>query len=209
VIDFDSLETGEDGLVTAIVQDVETRDVLMVAAMDRRALALTEATGLAHFWSRSRKRLWKKGETSGHTLAVESITPDCDRDVLLVHARPSGPTCHSGSDTCFGDRRPLSLGAMVDRLTEVVSGRRTSDPAASYTARLLESGDLVARKVLEEAGEVAFALKDEASGGDGARVAEEVADLLYHVVVLIEASGTTPTDVASELDRRMVPTTDA
>jgi phosphoribosyl-AMP cyclohydrolase / phosphoribosyl-ATP pyrophosphohydrolase len=205
MITIDQLHPGDDGLVAAVVQDADTRRVLMVAWMDAEALALTQSTGFAHFWSRSRRRLWLKGETSGNTLRVADVVVDCDRDAVLVSARPTGPTCHTGADTCFGQPNEPTLGAVIDTLVDVIAGRRDADPTVSYTARLLAGGDLVARKVIEEAGELAFAAKDDATGGDRERVSEEAADLLYHLLVLVEASGATVSDVADELRRRMVP----
>jgi phosphoribosyl-ATP pyrophosphohydrolase/phosphoribosyl-AMP cyclohydrolase len=201
MIAFKDLRPGPDGLVPAIVQDVGSGSVSMLGYMDAEALERTQATGLVHFHSRSRDALWMKGETSGNTLSVQSIHRDCDDDTLLVLAEPAGPVCHTGSDTCFGPAAQ-GLGAVVDRLADIIAGRRDADPATSYTARLLADGDLAARKVLEEAGEVAFAYKD-LPDGDPGRLTEEAADVLYHLLVLLTAAGIDPADVGAELRARM------
>ena len=204
-MEFASLSPNDDGLVTAVVQDPTTGSVLMVAFMDADALRLTIETGFVHFWSRSRQQIWKKGETSGNTLALLSIDRDCDGDALLVRARPAGPVCHEGTITCFATASSPHLGSVITTLADIIERRRAADPSTSYTARLLADGDLAARKVLEEAGEVAFAAKDAAAGGDADRVAEEAADLLYHLLVLVEGSGIGCDDVADVLTRRMSP----
>jgi phosphoribosyl-ATP pyrophosphohydrolase/phosphoribosyl-AMP cyclohydrolase len=203
MIEFSSLEPGADGLVTAIVQDSGSRSVLMVAFMNAEALAATQQTGYAHFWSRSRNELWKKGATSGNALAVTAIRVDCDRDALLVEATPAGPACHTGTQTCFGPA-PDSLGATIDDLAAIVASRSSADPESSYTARLVLDRDLAARKVLEEAGEAAFAVKDLDAGGPAQRVVEEAADLIYHLLALLGASGVDTGDIAGELRSRMV-----
>lgn len=203
MIDFASLSPNDDGLITAVVQDPRTGSVLMVAFMNGEALKLTIETGFVHFWSRSRREIWKKGETSGNTLALQTIDRDCDGDALLVQAVPAGPVCHEGTTTCFDTQDSPLLGSVVSTLADIISQRRGVDTSTSYTARLLADGDLAARKVLEEAGEVAFAAKDVATGGDPQRVAEEAADLLYHLLVLVEASGIGTDDVADVLVQRM------
>lgn len=201
MIAFDTLRAGPDGLVPVIVQDAASRSVAMLGYMDSEALERTHATGLVHFHSRSRNALWMKGETSGNTLAVRSIHVDCDRDAMLVVAESAGPVCHTGSDTCFGPAS-ASLGSVVDRLSSIIAARRSADPATSYTARLVADGDLAARKVLEEAGEVAFAFKD-LPEGDVEHVTEEAADVLYHLLALLAAADVEPGDVAEELRSRM------
>ena len=203
MIDFTTLTPGPEGLVTAIVQDAGSRSVLMVAFMNAEALAATQETGYVHFWSRSRNELWRKGATSGNTLAVASIRVDCDRDALLVEATPAGPVCHTGAETCFG-AAPDSLGATIDDLAGIVAMRSSADPESSYTARLILDRDLAARKVLEEAGETAFAVKDLDAGSPTQRVVEESADLLYHLLALLGSSGVDTLDVARELRSRMV-----
>jgi len=209
MIVFTDLRPGSDGLVTAVVQHADTGDVLMVGHMNAEALDLTQTTGLVHFWSRSRGTLWRKGETSGNTLTTVDLRVDCDGDALLVRARPEGPVCHTGSATCFSDVSAPTLGRVIDRLSSVIAGRAGSDPARSYTARLLGGGDLVARKVLEEAGEVSFAYKDLGDSGTVEPVVEESADLVYHLLVLLAAAGVDPGRVAAELTSRMLPSAEA
>jgi phosphoribosyl-ATP pyrophosphohydrolase/phosphoribosyl-AMP cyclohydrolase len=203
MISFSDLTPGADGLVVAVVQDVNTRDVLMVGYMDQRAFDATQSTGQVHFWSRSRNELWRKGDTSGNTLAMSDIRADCDSDALLVLARPNGPTCHTGLATCFGERAQ-TFGMVLDRLVGIVDARKGADPSESYTATLIGDPDLAARKVLEEAGEVAFAAKDAHTGSSSQRVVEEVADELYHLLALLTGLGIDPTEVATELENRMV-----
>ena len=164
-----------DDLRAAIVQDAATGRVLMLAWMNDEAERLTRETGEAWFWSRSRERLWKKGETSGNTLAVEEIRDDCDGDALLVRVHPAGAACHTGSVTCF-----------APALWRTIAERAAARPASSYTTELLEAGvGACARKVGEEAVEVAVAALDESDE----RVVEEAADLVYHLYVLLAARG--------------------
>jgi phosphoribosyl-ATP pyrophosphohydrolase/phosphoribosyl-AMP cyclohydrolase len=188
---------GTDGLVPAVVQDAADGRILMVAYMDAEALAATLATGDIHFHSRSRGRLWKKGETSGHVLRLRGIALDCDADALLVTAEPEGSTCHRGTRSCFdpdgapSERRTQGFG-WLEELWATIAERAGSRPPGSYTAELLDGGvDAVGRKVVEEATEVLIAAKDDAAasdgGGPGARraLSGEVADLLYHALVLL------------------------
>ncbi|MFV1970746.1 MAG: bifunctional phosphoribosyl-AMP cyclohydrolase/phosphoribosyl-ATP diphosphatase HisIE [Acidimicrobiia bacterium] len=196
---FDSIRTDQSGLVPCIVQDATSHEVLMVGYQDEEAWDRTTETGLVHFHSRSRDTLWLKGETSGNTLSVDSIRLDCDNDAVLINARPAGPTCHTGTTSCFGSGQPVSLGSVLDDLVATIEDRAGADPSESYTARLLAADDLVARKTLEEAGELAFAAKDTASGTTDQRVVEEAADLFYHALVLLAQQGVDPDRVASEL----------
>jgi phosphoribosyl-ATP pyrophosphohydrolase/phosphoribosyl-AMP cyclohydrolase len=177
----EGLVFGADGLIPAVVQDRASGDVLMVAYTNSEALALTARTGLAHFWSRSRRALWRKGETSGNTLAVLALRRDCDGDAVLLVVDPAGPACHTGSRTCFGDD-PATLAGGLGELERVIAGRATADPAQSYTARLLARGlDHSLKKVGEEATEVVLAAKGETDD----RLAEECADLVYHLMVVL------------------------
>jgi phosphoribosyl-AMP cyclohydrolase / phosphoribosyl-ATP pyrophosphohydrolase len=172
----------------AIVQDVVDGRVLMLAWMDSEAEVRTRATGEAWFWSRSRQQLWRKGETSGNTLAVEELRDDCDGDALLMRVRRAGPACHTGSLSCF-----------APALWRTVSDRAAKRPAGSYTAELLDAGvGACARKVGEEAVELAVAALDE---GDE-RVVEEAADLVYHLYVLLASRGIDLAQVEDELNRR-------
>lgn len=183
------------GLIVAIVQDAATGTVLMVAYMDREALARTVETGEAHFRSRSRQTLWKKGETSGNLLHVESIQADCDGDALLLSVRPAGPACHTGNRSCFAE--PAIL---IDQLEATIADRKAARPAGSYTAQLFDSGrPAILRKLGEEAIEVLVAADHES---DNALV-HEVADLWYHAMVLLEERGINSAAVLRELaDRR-------
>ena len=175
-------------LRAAIVQDAETRQVLMLGWMDEEAERLTRETGEVHFYSRSRKRLWRKGETSGHTLTVDSIEPDCDGDALLVQARPAGPTCHSGAQSCF-----------APWLWRRINERASADPGESYVARTLGQGVAsVAQKVGEEAVETVIA----ALGESEERFVSEVADLWFHVLLLAKARSVDIDKVEAELRRR-------
>lgn len=189
------------GLVPGIVQDADTGQVLMLGYLNAESVRLTEETGFVTFWSRSRRRLWRKGETSGHALSVVDMALDCDGDALLIRARPAGPTCHTGAVSCFGDAPDRSF-AELDALWAVIASRAAERPPDSYTTSLLEGGvDVVGRKVTEEATEVLLAAKDDAVGA-GDRVAEEAADLLYHLLVLLAERNVTPSDVLEELIHR-------
>lgn len=219
---------GPDGLVPAVVQDATDGRVLMVAWMDAEALEATVRTGEVHFHSRSRGRLWKKGETSGNILRLRSIAADCDADTLLVTADPVGPTCHRGTRSCFdslrgadapGDRGaasgPPEAGAegfaWLEELWATIAARAAERPEGSYTARLLDGGvDATARKLAEEAIEVVLAAKDDAAaehtGRDraatGSALAGEIADMLYHALVLLAERGRRPGDVIDVLRER-------
>lgn len=191
-------------LLPAIVQDPDTRRVLMLGHMSEEALRLTRETGLVHFWSRTRSELWRKGATSGHTLEAVDVRFDCDRDALLVLARPTGPTCHAGTPTCFDDG-PLGEGfARLEELWSTIASRAGTRPPGSYTARLVEGGpDLAARKLVEEAVEVLVAAKDHAAGhGDLGRLAEEAADLVYHLLAVCAERGMAPKALLDVLAER-------
>jgi phosphoribosyl-AMP cyclohydrolase / phosphoribosyl-ATP pyrophosphohydrolase len=174
-------------LTPAIVQDVDSGRVLMLAWMDEEAVRLTRETGEAWFWSRSRERLWRKGETSGNTLAVAELRDDCDGDALLLRVRPAGPTCHTGAASCF-----------APWLWRRIKEREQTRPAGSYVVSLLDDAGLAARKVGEEGLEAALA----GAGESDERLVEEVADLLFHSYVLLAARGLDPELVEAELKRR-------
>jgi phosphoribosyl-ATP pyrophosphohydrolase/phosphoribosyl-AMP cyclohydrolase len=198
---------GPDGLAPAIIQDDTSEQVLMLGYVNAEAMDATRRTGFVHFWSRSRDRLWKKGETSGNTLALVEIATDCDEDAVLIRARPSGPTCHRGTASCFGSDTtgPDAAGPIDLRpLWATIVARRADRPEGSYTASLLDSGvDGCARKVVEESTEVAFAAKDHAAGiGTTLLVAEEAADLIYHLLVLLAEREVDLTEVMAILARR-------
>ena len=197
----------ERGLVPVIAQDATSGAVLTLAYANREAVDETLASGEAHYYSRSRAELWRKGATSGNTQRVVEVRLDCDGDALLYRVLPSGPACHTGEETCFfttvegggieaGDGE-VRLGAMVDELAATISARHREMPEGSYTARLLEEGrERVAQKVGEEAVEVVVAaLADE-------RLAEEAADLVYHLLVLLEERGVGTDEVARVLRDR-------
>ena len=200
--DLDKVDfTKGDGLVPAIVQDAVNGAVLMLGYMNREALEQTLARRRAVFFSRSKQRLWEKGETTGHTLDVVDVALDCDADTLLIIANPRGPACHNGTLTCFGDATRTAAGdiAFLARLELVVEQRATQKPEASYTARLLEKGIAkVAQKVGEEGVETALAGVAETNE----KVVEESADLLFHLLVLLRARGVPLRDVISKLEAR-------
>jgi len=174
-----------DGLLPAVVQDAETGRVLMLGYMNAEALDKTRSSGRVTFYSRSKQRLWTKGETSGNHLELVECRADCDRDTLLVLARPHGPTCHTGTDTCFGDARTPRVGFLAE-LQRTIRSRAGADQGASYTARLLAEGvGRCAQKVGEEGVETALA----AVGGNPEALESEAADLLYHLLVCLEAAG--------------------
>ncbi len=220
----DAVRFGADGLVPAVVQDAADGRVLMLAWMDAEALDATRATGEVHFHSRSRGRLWRKGETSGNVLRLIDVALDCDGDALLVRVDPVGPTCHRGTRSCFDADGAAPLAperreapdadadlAWLETLWSTIAARAAERPAGSYTTSLLEAGvDAVGRKVTEEATEVLIAAKDDAAAErSGAerhptreRVAEETADLLYHAMVLLAERGVAARDVVAVLRSR-------
>lgn len=194
-----------NGLLPAVIQHALDGRVLMQGWMNRDALAHTLDTGRVTFWSRSRKRLWTKGETSGHVLELKSIHADCDADVLLILAEPRGPVCHLGSDTCFGDTAQPGL-AFLGQLDRLIARRHAERPAASYTTRLFESGlRRMAQKVGEEGVEAALAAVAE----DEPALIGEAADLVFHLLVLLRARGLGLADVAACLRQRHRATTEA
>jgi phosphoribosyl-ATP pyrophosphohydrolase/phosphoribosyl-AMP cyclohydrolase len=213
-----------DGLVPAVVQDASDGRVLMVAYMDNEALAATLASGEVHFHSRSRERLWRKGETSGNLLRLVDLALDCDGDALLITAEPVGPTCHRGTRSCFdpaeaaatptGQALPAEGFAWLEVLWATIADRVATRPIGSYTAYLLEGGvDAVGRKVTEEATEVLLVAKDDATAEAAGRdrdstrhaLAGEAADLLYHALVLLAERGLPPGQVLAVLRDRHRP----
>ena len=213
-LDRTAVRYGPDGLVAAVVQDDADGRVLMVGWQDAEALDATLRTGEAHFHSRSRDTLWRKGETSGNTLRVVGLELDCDGDAVLIRARPAGPTCHTGARSCF-DAEAASGGdapqgfAWLEELWATIAERAATRPEGSYTARLLAGGvDAVARKVAEEATEVVMAAKDDAVAErlgvqrDLGPLAGEVADLLYHTLVICADRGLSPSEVVGILRGR-------
>jgi phosphoribosyl-ATP pyrophosphohydrolase/phosphoribosyl-AMP cyclohydrolase len=201
---------GADGLVPVVAQENRSGDVLMVAFADRDALARTVETGFAHYFSRSRRALWRKGETSGHTQRVREIRLDCDGDTVLYRVEQTGPACHTGTRTCFstvvgagerpvGGTEPDPGGHLLSRLAALIARRAADRPEGSYTVRLLDRGvPKISQKVGEEAVEVVVA----ANAEDDARLASESADLLYHLLVLLQARGIGLDAVLTELETR-------
>ncbi len=195
-----TLEPGQ--LITCVVQDAASGDVLMVAWADQEALEATRRTGLAHFHSRSRDRLWQKGETSGNTMTVESMAVDCDGDTLLMLVRPSGPACHTGEETCFGPRRFDSRAAVLSELAAVIEQRRGAEGRSYVAGMLAGAREQAQRKVGEEAVEVLLA-----EPGSEELVAE-VADLWFHSMLLLARDGIDPLSPLGVLrERRNVPGT--
>jgi phosphoribosyl-ATP pyrophosphohydrolase/phosphoribosyl-AMP cyclohydrolase len=194
----------ERGLVPCIVQDAATGTVVMLAWMNAEALRLTRETRIVHFWSRSRQALWKKGETSGNTLALVELRGDCDHDAILVRATPAGPTCHTGATSCFfhPDDGPDDDGPappILQRLAAIIEARRAATAQSSYTKSLLEAGmPKILAKIAEEHGELAAELP----GGPDAKVIHETADLLFHVMVGLAARRIPIEAIFAELARR-------
>ncbi len=189
------------GLLPAIVQHAGTGAVLMLGFMNAEALRMTLERRRVVFFSRSKQRLWEKGETSGHHLEVEEIRADCDSDTLLITARPQGPVCHTGSATCFGDERTTAAQrlAFLAELEQVIARRAADRPEGSYTARLLAEGPRrLAQKVGEEGVEVALAAVAET----GEKIVAEAADLLFHLLVLLKSRDIPLADVIAELEAR-------
>lgn len=217
MIDSAAVRFGPDGLVPVIAQDAADGRVLMLGYADAEAIAATEATGELHFHSRSRDRLWRKGETSGNVLRVVDLALDCDADAVLATVEPTGPTCHRGTRSCFDADdgsldAPLTEGfAWLEELWRTIDDRATRRPAGSYTVKLLDGGvDAVGRKVTEEATEFLLAAKDDAAAQASGlsrtktrtELAGEAADLVYHALVLLAERGLSPSDVLATLRQR-------
>lgn len=203
---IDQLVFDESGLIPVVAQSVDTGEVLMLAFANREALLLTLETGRAHYWSRSRKSLWQKGETSGHSQSVAEIRVDCDGDSILYRVHQKGPACHTEERTCFHTRvedgeigAAPETGDIFSRVAEIVAARERERPAGSYTTYLFEKGlDKILKKVGEEATEVVIAAKNPAVG----ELRAEVADLIYHLLVLLCERGIALEDVRAELEGR-------
>lgn len=188
-----------NGLVPAIVQDARTKQVLMVGFMNREAAEKTLADKRVTFWSRTKQRLWQKGETSGNVLDVVSIHADCDNDSLLIYANPRGPVCHTGTYTCFGESEIAGVSDILVELESVIAERKQKMPEGSYTTKLFKEGmTRIAQKVGEEGVEVVIASLKQ----NDERLAEESADLLYHLMVLLQERGLSVRSVLNELQQR-------
>ena len=205
-VDWDKSE-----LLPVIVQDVANNEVLMMAYMNREALELSLSTKVAHYFSRSKQRIWKKGESSGHTQSIHSFNIDCDNDTLLIKVTQEGVACHTGRRSCFFTElesgkansdvqvNSEAMYGVVDTLYHTIQERKNADPSTSWTAKLLSKGDnTILKKVVEEAGEFSFAYKD----NDEKEMVYEAADLTYHMLVALAAKNISPDRIKQELARR-------
>jgi phosphoribosyl-ATP pyrophosphohydrolase/phosphoribosyl-AMP cyclohydrolase len=193
-LNFDKL----NGLIPAVVQDAATDKVLMVGFMNREALEKTRKTGMVTFYSRTRRQIWTKGETSRNYLRVQEVLVDCDGDTLLVKALPDGPVCHTGNDTCFNEKNEGNL-SFLSTLQGIIEARKLDLPESSYTAKLLNAG---LKRIAKKVGEEAVELVQEAENPDNERFLSEAADLMYHIQVLLAARNLSLSDVASTLRQR-------
>ena len=190
------LKFDERGLIPAIVQDAQTREVLTLAYMSRESLDRTIETHETWFWSRSRNELWHKGETSGNTQQVVDLVADCDGDALVVLVKPAGPACHTGARSCFDLKQNADLGALLTQLYTLIESRERERPDGSYTTYLFEHGlDKILKKVGEESAETIIAAKNE----DAKPLVSEVSDLIYHLLVLLVARGVSLDQIREEL----------
>lgn len=204
------LTFNEQGLLPVVIQDWLDGTVLMLGYMNQEALSRTVATKSVHFWSRSRQKLWEKGETSGHKLLVKDLFVDCDRDTILVKAQPTGPTCHTGERACFFSRlnedeldgkqkSSEAHGGILESVLRIIATRKASPQPGSYTSKLFEAGhDRILKKVAEEAGEVLIAAK----GGKREEIVYEVADLLFHTLMILGYHDLSLHEVYEELGTR-------
>lgn len=210
-MNIDLIDWQKSDLLPVIVQESSTSEVLMMAYMNQEALQLSLETKVAHYFSRSKQRLWKKGESSGHLQHIDQFLLDCDNDTLLIKVRQEGVACHTGRKSCFftniesGDTisdpqiDTVATYGIVDELYHTILNRKNSDPSTSWTAKLLHSGDnMILKKVIEESGEFAFAIKD----NDEKEIIYECADLVYHVLVALGSKNISPDRIKQELARR-------
>ena len=210
-MNLDQIDWAKSDLLPVIVQDSTTSEVLMMAYMNRESLELSLSTKVAHYFSRSKQRLWKKGESSGHLQHIERFLLDCDNDTLLIMVRQEGVACHTGRKSCFftdiesgatisePQIDTLNTYGIIDELYHTILQRKNSDPTSSWTAKLLSSGDnAILKKVVEEAGEFAFAIKDDNED----EIIYECADLVYHVLVALGHKNISPDRIKQELARR-------
>jgi phosphoribosyl-ATP pyrophosphohydrolase/phosphoribosyl-AMP cyclohydrolase len=197
-IDFEKM----GGLVPAIIQDAKTKNVLMLGFMNKEAYEKTLATRKVTFWSRSRNQLWTKGETSGNFLNLVSIQNDCDNDTLLVKVNPIGPTCHTGTDTCWGEENKQNPLLFLTELQDFIEKRHEEMPEGSYTTRLFKEG---INKMAQKMGEEALEAVIEATNGTDEKLIYEVSDMIYHLLVLLTSKGLRVEDIATELQKRHDP----
>ena len=193
---LDFQKTG--GLIPTVIQDVNTNKVLMLGYMNEESLKITEEIGKVTFYSRSKNRLWTKGEESGNFLKVVSITPDCDNDTLLIKVHPNGPVCHTGADTCWNEENKTDI-SFLAYLQDFITKRHTEMPEGSYTTSLFQQGiNRMAQKVGEEAVETVI----EAVNGTDEGFLYEASDMIYHLIVLLTSKGYSLSDIAKELEKR-------
>jgi phosphoribosyl-AMP cyclohydrolase / phosphoribosyl-ATP pyrophosphohydrolase len=198
-IDVNEINFDERGLIPAIVQNAETREVLTLAYMNAESLARTLETRQTWFWSRSRKELWHKGETSGNTQQVVSVGLDCDRDAILILVNPAGPACHTGAVSCFDVAEAQRPDHLLEQLYQLIQTRERERPPGSYTTYLFNEGlDKILKKLGEESAETIIAAKN----NDSQRLISEVSDLVYHLIVLLVARGISLEEVGKELTQR-------
>lgn len=197
-IDFEKM----GGLVPAIIQDATTKNVLMLGFMNEEAYQKTLDTKHVTFWSRTRQTLWTKGETSGHFLHLMSMQIDCDNDTLLVKVNPVGPTCHTGTDTCWGEDNEMNPLLFLTELQDFINKRKEEMPEGSYTTKLFKDG---VNKIAQKVGEEALETVIEATNGTNDHLMYEASDLLYHLLVLLTEKGLRIEDVAAELQKRHDP----
>lgn len=200
-IDFEKL----GGLVPAIIQDATTKNVLMLGFMNEQAYHKTIETGKVTFWSRTRKCLWTKGETSGNFLNLVSIQNDCDNDTLLVKVNPIGPTCHKGTDTCWGETNEANPLLFLTELQDFIEKRHQEMPEGSYTTKLFKDG---VNKMAQKVGEEALETVIEATNGTNEKLIYEASDMMYHLIVLLTSKGLRIEDIAQELHKRHDPSWD-
>ena len=189
--------TAPNALIPVVVQDVKNNNVLMVAFANDEALELTKSTGYMHYWSRSRQRIWKKGETSGNVQKVVELRMDCDSDAILARVEQTGVACHTGSYSCFSDSS-FPRGDVIAELWRVFDERKKTNCESSYTCRLFNNRNLLLKKIAEESSEVTLAAKDKQRG----EIVYEAADLLYHLLVLLYDEGITLDEIFKELEGR-------
>jgi len=191
----------KDGLIPVVVQDHVTGEVLMVAWANEEAVELMKSTGYTHFWSRSRNKLWKKGEESGHVQRIVSMQTDCDEDTILIRAEQTGPACHTGKPSCFYNTimgSPERTSSIIPELKRVIADRKANPQSDSYTCKLLNNENKMCKKIVEEAGEFVIAVKDR----DENEMAWELADLIYHTMVAIEKTNLPMEKVYQKLAER-------
>ena len=193
------------GLVPAIIQDADTKNVLMLGYMNQEAFNKTKETGLVTFYSRSRQCLWTKGETSNNFLHVVDIKNDCDQDTLLITVHPDGPTCHTGTDTCWGEKNEKNPLLFLSELSDFIEKRHEEMPEGSYTTKLFKDG---VNKMAQKMGEEALEAVIEACNGTNEKLIYEVSDMIYHMLVLLTGKGLRIEDIVTELAKRHDPNWD-